>query len=340
MLARNHIKMEGTRVYSGGLGVKGGKDGKIEAKKVTTVTAAGTFAKAQTITVDNTSAITNKTYAHANVPWPPFEAYSGGHATTTVSVPDGATWTLPLSVYKEVRVGKNATAIFTQPVVDIEKALKLGDGATIKFTQCAKVHLDYKLEAGKNVNINPDSLSVIFYINHDVKFKEGAHVYGVLYLGAPNTTDTVKHHLHVDESRTTRPGIFRGMFLAECIHSGKNNYWYLNPICNFCSPSLPKAIVENELSQPVIGETTLRNYPNPFSNKTNLIFLLQVDDHVNLEVFDLSGKMVRSVYNGDAVSGQEYVFEVDATELPTGIYIYKMTTSSNVVTGKMILSRE
>ena len=59
-----------------------------------------------------------------------------------------------------------------------------------------------------------------------------------------------------------------------------------------------------------------------------------------LNIYDLSGKLVQTLYNDNVNMNQEYKVEFDGTALPTGIYIYKMTTNDEVITGKMILSKE
>jgi hypothetical protein len=52
------------------------------------------------------------------------------HGGANIKVPNNTTMYLNDTLYKEVKVGKNATAIFTSPVVNIMKKLKLEEGAT------------------------------------------------------------------------------------------------------------------------------------------------------------------------------------------------------------------
>jgi hypothetical protein len=90
-----------------------------------------------------------------------------------------------------------------------------------------------------------------------------------------------------------------------------------------------------ELTSPVI-----KNYPNPFSDKTTVMFILPANDHVKLDVCDLTGKLIQTLYNDNVKQNQEYKVEFDGAKLPTGIYIYKLTTNEDVFTGKMILNKE
>jgi hypothetical protein len=59
------------------------------------------------------------------------------------------------------------------------------------------------------------------------------------------------------------------------------------------------------------------------------------DDQVTLEVFDLTGKLLQTLYRGDVEAGQEYSFDFEAGNHPTGIYIYRLTANDGVYTGKM-----
>lgn len=66
-----------------------------------------------------------------------------------------------------------------------------------------------------------------------------------------------------------------------------------------------------------------QNYPNPFNPSTVLSYNLKADDNVKLTVFNLVGQSVRVLVDGYQTSGYyEVVF--DATDLPAGIYLYKL----------------
>jgi hypothetical protein len=342
MLTDKHIHLEGTTVYSGGLGVMDGYhtyQGKIEAKQQTKVTAAGTFAKADHIDVDPSSVITNKNLSAANVTLPPFETVNA-HGTINIQVHTGTTVTLSGSLYKEIKVEKNATLVINTPVIDISKGMHLDDGAILKFAQCTRVHMGGNLETGKNVTIDLEGTSVIWYIDGDAHFHEGNNVTGAFYLGTsnPHYSVVLKHVITADESKATRPGIYKGMFLAEDIESHKNNHWYLNPICNFCNPVLPKEFAE-ENSTVNTNEAVVKNFPNPFSNNTTVSFTLPEDTHVKLEVFDISGKCIQTLFNDNVQAGNEYKADFNGDNLNDGIYFYRLTTTDNVIIGKMMLVR-
>lgn len=79
-----------------------------------------------------------------------------------------------------------------------------------------------------------------------------------------------------------------------------------------------------------------QNYPNPFNPVTKISFNLPKDDFINLSIYDLNGKLVNNVYSGYISAGLN-TFEFDATDYPSGIYIYRLTTTYFDKSNKMVL---
>jgi hypothetical protein len=66
-----------------------------------------------------------------------------------------------------------------------------------------------------------------------------------------------------------------------------------------------------------------QNYPNPFNPSTILSYNLKTDASVKLTVFNLVGQSVRVLVDGYQTAGY-YEASFDATDLPAGIYLYKL----------------
>jgi hypothetical protein len=78
------------------------------------------------------------------------------------------------------------------------------------------------------------------------------------------------------------------------------------------------------------------NYPNPFNPSTTIAFDLVEAGHVDLRVYDIMGREVAVLVNGTLSSGRHReVFE--AKDLPSGLYMYKLTAGNFVDMKKMIL---
>ena len=74
-----------------------------------------------------------------------------------------------------------------------------------------------------------------------------------------------------------------------------------------------------EITDYVLGQ----NYPNPFNPETKINFSLPVDAKVSVNVFDILGRKVAELMDGNIMSGHhEVVF--NASNLTSGVYIYKL----------------
>mgnify|MGYP003332455236 CR=1 FL=1 len=79
-----------------------------------------------------------------------------------------------------------------------------------------------------------------------------------------------------------------------------------------------------------------QNYPNPFNPSTNIEYSLNSNTQVLLEVFDISGRLVRTLVNKRQTAGV-YAVTFDAQNLSTGVYIYRLKVGATHITKKMLL---
>ena len=79
-----------------------------------------------------------------------------------------------------------------------------------------------------------------------------------------------------------------------------------------------------------------QNYPNPFNPATTIRFELKEAGMTKLEVFDISGRHVRTLLNGNVEAGA-YDLRFDASALSSGIYFYRLTSGSFTDIKKMSL---
>jgi hypothetical protein len=81
----------------------------------------------------------------------------------------------------------------------------------------------------------------------------------------------------------------------------------------------------------------LNSSPNPTEGMSYVTFSNPVEEYGTLEVYDLSGRVVERLFEGQTVSHQEYRFGYDGSRLSHGIYLYRLTTESQVVTERFIV---
>jgi len=82
--------------------------------------------------------------------------------------------------------------------------------------------------------------------------------------------------------------------------------------------------------------TLEQNYPNPFNPSTTIEYSLPQSGLVTLKVFNVLGKEVATLVNGQNEAGKHKV-DFDAAALNSGVYFYRIEIGSFVETKKMIL---
>lgn len=93
----------------------------------------------------------------------------------------------------------------------------------------------------------------------------------------------------------------------------------------------------NSLGEIADNEVYLRNYPNPFTNETQIEYLLTEFTNVTLNIYAIDYKLIYSFYKPKQYSGK-YVFNFKPIHLNPGVYFYELITNNRLKTGKMIKS--
>ncbi len=79
-----------------------------------------------------------------------------------------------------------------------------------------------------------------------------------------------------------------------------------------------------------------QNYPNPFNPSTTISYSLTDNSNVLLEVYDLMGRKVATLVNGRQTAGEQSI-SFDASNLASGVYMYRLNVGANTLARKMIL---
>ena len=87
-------------------------------------------------------------------------------------------------------------------------------------------------------------------------------------------------------------------------------------------------------------QNKIKNYPNPFRNKTNIDFSVSETAVVSLMVYNSMGNRVAVLFEGIAEPGQQYQLEFDGSSLSKGVYFCRLRTDTGVnLMKKMILMK-
>jgi hypothetical protein len=108
---------------------------------------------------------------------------------------------------------------------------------------------------------------------------------------------------------------------------------------NVMGANLNKEGVEDEDNLTVPTEYGLdQNYPNPFNPSTTINYQLPEKNYVSLKVYDILGNLVSTLVDQEMEAGY-YNVNWNASQLASGIYIYRIISGSFMSTKKMILMK-
>jgi subtilisin family serine protease len=85
-----------------------------------------------------------------------------------------------------------------------------------------------------------------------------------------------------------------------------------------------------------INDTYARIIPNPSEGNFKILFMLEKDTNLGIQVIDLNGKIVYSIPSMFQVEGHKEI-ELDLKHLPKGIYVCNLLTNENIVSKKIVI---
>ncbi len=116
------------------------------------------------------------------------------------------------------------------------------------------------------------------------------------------------------------------------------------------SPAILKANKPDKQNQVFFGENKQKEitendsligisiYPNPSSSVVNFQFNLEEKAQVNIEIFNIVGRKVKTLHNSILKPGS-YLFRWDGSSFDNGLYLYNFKVDDNVETGRLILRK-
>jgi len=95
----------------------------------------------------------------------------------------------------------------------------------------------------------------------------------------------------------------------------------------------PTAVAEATSPVP---DSLLRSSPNPFDGATTVRYEVPRDATVTLDVYDAAGRLVTSLVSGEHRAAGVYEARLDGTDLPSGVYFYRLTAGEYHETSKVV----
>jgi len=103
-----------------------------------------------------------------------------------------------------------------------------------------------------------------------------------------------------------------------------------------------RRVLATASATPTFAEATVteyalyQNYPNPFNAVTTFAFDLKETAVVSLKLYNMTGQEVATVAQGEMSAGRHEV-SFDASNLPTGMYLYRLDAPGFTMSKKMLL---
>jgi hypothetical protein len=146
--------------------------------------------------------------------------------------------------------------------------------------------------------------------------------------------DTSKHY-----TKKTVGDIFNYFFVSEDLCRGIHNPKFTLRLLYKALGWVPLAVKEipGMPTEFALGQ----NYPNPFNPTTNIRFSLPAEAHVKLEVYDITGALVKTILNEAVRAGNKEVtwdgMNSSGAKVASGMYLYRLEAGNFVSARKMLL---
>jgi hypothetical protein len=88
-----------------------------------------------------------------------------------------------------------------------------------------------------------------------------------------------------------------------------------------------------------VDKVKLYVYPNPFSNKLHFEFVSPKDAHAHIDIFDITGRKIQTIFDNPVEGGTFYHAGFVADTDVSGMYFYRMTLGDEVLTGKAVFKK-
>ncbi|GEM_PF-3654939 len=244
-------------------------------------------------------------------------------------MPDGGSVNVKLFSAPEGLAFDNAYNLWVSNNNDVIRTNNPGQGTFVKINNTYLTTLLTQIVSGTRNNPNvittytvPTASTSVYYFQ-DAKFGGSAFKDNTIYLNDQGNSNIWKWDITTAYNS------------ANYTASGINTTYPGFGGLSFNDNTFPFGI--RTISENVPGSYSLKqNYPNPFNPATKIQFQIAKTGNVKLVVFDILGREVETLLNGQLNPGT-YEFSFDASHLTSGIYFYRLTTEAFTDTKKMIL---
>jgi spore coat protein A len=121
-----------------------------------------------------------------------------------------------------------------------------------------------------------------------------------------------------------------GLYVWHCHILSHEDHEMMRPYYVGTIPAQLRASVKDEAFD------LQQNIPNPFADMTTIYFHLPAENNVNITLYDMTGREVKTILNSSKEKGLHSVDLINS-DLPSGIYYYKLTADKKSLTKKLMI---
>lgn len=152
---------------------------------------------------------------------------------------------------------------------------------------------------------------------------------------------TEVHTYAVNFALNDNDGVSRARQIAWSKNTGTADDWWNTParweVVAFVGKDAVATSAEDVQPSTPYEFALDQNYPNPFNPSTNIQFSLRNATSVTIEVFNMLGQRVATLANSEMMSAGVHSISFDASNLASGLYLYRLSTPEFVGSKKMML---
>ncbi|MGQ0829435.1 MAG: PQQ-dependent sugar dehydrogenase [Bacteroidota bacterium] len=149
---------------------------------------------------------------------------------------------------------------------------------------------------------------------------------GIIYdltMGNAPAYDVVSNRVNFADITTTSGLTALKQGADGCIYAMKGGYTTSGEVYKICPANV--GILRNDAFENDLGQ----NYPNPSTGKTQINYTVAQVSNIVIELYDVTGRKIKTVLNTNAQVGNYTVSLDDLSGLTAGSYFYKMQLEQN-----------
>lgn len=204
--------------------------------------------------------------------------------------------------------------------------IKVGLTSAMNVNHGEKIAITYQFKPGYSYSQTDTLSSKNYFLLLSIE-EQGDSTFPTYSPGDYNSSQII-----TTESKFDTSSLWYGYYKPEWVFN--QSYKFENHIVDF---RLYTHFDTTSISLPSINNLNVsQNVPNPFNNVTTIKYGLVKSASVNVVIYNISGTKLMTITEGLKTAGSHQI-QIDASNLPAGVYYYSFTADGSSITKKMIV---